>query len=173
MKPLTPNQDRFVQEYLLDLNATQAAIRAGYSEKSAASQGERLLRNAEIKTAIDEALSKRAQRVEVKADDILRELMRIALADISQAYGDDGQLLKIKEMPEEIRRAIAGIETEELFEGFGEDRTRVGDTVKVKFWNKPQALELLGKHLKLFTDKVEHSGEVNIVNLNITRQVKK
>ncbi len=173
MKPLTPKQERFVQEYLLDLNATQAAIRAGYSEKTALQSGPRLLGNVGVKNAIDEALSRRAQRVEVRADDILRELMRIALADISLAFGEDGQLLKIKEMPEEIRRAVAGVETEELWEGSGDSRMRIGDTVKVKFWNKPQALELLGKHLKLFTDKVEHSGEVNIVNLNITRQVKK
>lgn len=155
---LTPKQATFVREYLVDLNATRAAERAGYSPKTAETQGSRLFRNVQVREEIDRALGERADRVQVKADDILRELMRIGLADIREAFTEDGALKPIREMPEEIARTIAGVETEELWEGHGDERTRVGDTVKVKFWNKPQALELLGKHLKLFTDKTEVSG---------------
>lgn len=139
----------------MDLNATRAAIRAGYSEKTAASQGERLLRNVEIGEAINSAVEKRAERVEVTADEVLRELKRIALTDIRDAYTADGHLKKMKDMPEDIARAIGGVDTDELWDGHGEERTRVGETVKVKFWPKLQALELLGKHLKLFTDRLE------------------
>ena len=65
--------------------------------------------------------------------------------------------MPIHEIPEEIRRAISGLETFEEFEGFGKDREKIGDTKKLKFWDKPRALELLGKHLGLFVDKVDHT----------------
>ncbi len=155
---LTPNQERFVEEYLLDLNATQAAIRAGYSAKTANEQGSRLLANANVRDAIDAAKKARSERTEITADLILKELLMIARVDLAQAYDESGRLKNIHDIPEDVRRAIAGIEVDELFEGHGEDREKIGDTRKVKFWDKPRALELLGKHLKLFTDKLELSG---------------
>lgn len=159
---LTPQQARFVAEYLVDLNATQAAIRAGYSENTAESQGSRLLSVAKVRAAVDAAMQRRSQRVEVKADDVLRELMRLAFVDLGKAYREDGTLLPIHEIPEDVRRAMAGLEVDEIWEGFGEDRRQVGVTRKVKFIDKARALELLGKNLKLFTDKVEHSGGVSV-----------
>jgi len=78
---LNPQQARFVEEYLVDLNATQAAIRAGYSVRTAYSQGQRLLKHVEVRRAIDKAMSARSQRVQVTADDVLRELWDIAQAD--------------------------------------------------------------------------------------------
>lgn len=153
---MTPNQARFVEEYLLDLNATQAAIRAGYSAKTALQQGPRLLGNAGVKAAIQKALAARAKRVEVKADDVLRELLRIATTDISEAYDDEGNLKKLKDIPVDLRRAISGVEVDEIWDGYGEDRTQTGETKKLKLWDKTRALEMLGKHLKLLTDKVEH-----------------
>jgi phage terminase small subunit len=173
---LTPKQAAFVREYLVDLNQTKAAERAGYPSKSAATQGSRLFRNVQVRAEIDKALSRRAARVEVTADEVLRELKRIGLSDIRQAYTEGGRLKGIHEMPEDVARAIGGVETEELFEGEGRDRERAGDTVKVKFWPKVQALELLGKHLKMFTDKTEVSGEDGgplRVSVNINRSVAK
>ncbi len=82
MAELTPKQQRFVEEYLVDLNATQAAIRAGYAKRTANREGTRLLSNAVIKAAIDEALQKRAAKVELKAEDLLRELKSIAMAPL-------------------------------------------------------------------------------------------
>jgi phage terminase small subunit len=154
---LTPKQARFVAEYLKDLNGTQAATRAGYSAGTAESQASTLLRNPKVRAAVDEALERRAERVEVKTDDILRELLRLATTDIGQAFDEEGRLKPLHAMPVAVRRAISGIETEELFEGGGAERVRIGNVRKVKFWDKTKALELLGKHLKLFTDKVEHS----------------
>lgn len=159
MGNLTPKQQRFVAEYLVDLNATKAAERAGYSAKTARQQGARLLSNAAIADSV--ARGKRAsfERVEVKADDVLRELLRIGLVDLRQAFTAEGALKPIHEMPEDVARALAGVEVEELFEGKGEERAQTGRLRKVKFWDKPRALELLGKHLKLFVDKVEHAGD--------------
>ncbi len=75
---MTPKQQRFCEEYLIDLNATQAAIRSGYSKKTAASIGEENLRKPEIKAAIEKGMSKRAIRAELSADAVVNELKRIA-----------------------------------------------------------------------------------------------
>jgi phage terminase small subunit len=152
---LTPKQARFVEEYLLDLNATQAAIRAGFSARTANKIGAQLLAKPLVSKALEEALAARAARVQVKADDVLRELLRIATVDVRQAFDEHGNLKPVKDLPEDVARAIAGIDVDELWEGRGEDREQIGVTRKVKFWDKPRALELLGKHLKMFTEKVE------------------
>lgn len=162
---LTPKQRMFALEYLVDLNATQAAIRAGYSGDTAAAIGAENLRKPHIRSLIDAALEKREQKLELKAERLLQELLRIGLVDIGQAFNDEGGLRKLKDMPEDVRRAISGIEVEELFEGRGEDREHVGQLRKVKFWDKTRGLELLGKHLKLFTDRVEHSGGLTLEQL--------
>lgn len=163
---LTPKQQLFVDEYLVDLNATKAAIRAGYSAKTAHSQGPRLLEKVEIRDAISRAQKERAAAVKVEAHEVLRELKRIALVDIGQAFDADGNLLPIKDMPPDVRRAIAGIEVEEVTEKDAKDPAgkpvSLGRIKKVKLIDKKGALELLGKHLKLFVDRVEHSGAVPI-----------
>ena len=82
--PLTPRQQRFVEEYLVDLNATQAAIRAGYSAKTATSQGERLLRNVEVSAAIQAAQKARSERTKVTVDQVLLRLWSIATADANE-----------------------------------------------------------------------------------------
>jgi phage terminase small subunit len=164
---LTPLQERFCQEYVVDVNGTQAAIRAGYSDnvKAASVQAARLLVNARVVSKIQTLMKARSRRTELTADRILREIMKIAFSDLSQAFDDEGNLLKIKDMPRSIRCAIAGIDTEEMFEGYGDERTWTGYSKKLKLWDKNKALELLGKHLKLFTDKVEHSGKVTLEDL--------
>lgn len=153
---LNAKQAAFVREYLVDLNATQAAIRAGYSAATAESQGSRLLRYGKVKVAVDAANQKRQARVEVTADEVLEGLKRLAFFDPADFYEKTGALKSIHDIPKEARMALAGIEIEELFDGRGDDRVRIGDTVKVKWWDRPRALELLGKHLKLFTEKHEH-----------------
>ncbi len=162
---LRPRQARFVAEYLKDLNATQAAIRSGYSAKTAASIAEELLKKPDIAREVNAALERRNARVEVKSDDILRELLHLAMVDISEAYNPDGSLKPLNEIPADVRRSLANIETEEIFAGFGENREHVGRIAKVKFYDKTKALELLGKHLKLFTDKLEVSGKMTLEQL--------
>jgi phage terminase small subunit len=147
---LNPKQLAFVQAYLIEQNATKAAITAGYSAKTAHSQGPRLLDHVGIKKAIQKEFDKRAARVQVTADDVLQELKRLAFVDFSKAYDSKGRLLPIKKMPEDIRRAIAGIDV--ITNSLGTK------TKKIKFYDKAKSLEMLGRHLKLFTDKREITG---------------
>lgn len=153
---LSAKQRAFVSEYLVDKNATKAAERAGYSKKTANEQGARLLAKASVKAAVQAALERQEKRTEITADLILRELLDIARSDIRELFDEDGNLRKIHDLPDGIAKAVAGIDVEELFEGYGRERTRIGDVKKVKLWNKVSALELLGKHLKLWIDRVEH-----------------
>lgn len=147
---LTPKQSLFVKEYLVDLNATQAAIRAGYSKPTANRAGSDLLSNLVIKKLIQEGMDKRSENIRLSSDRVLREIELLATVDFSKAYDKNGNLLLPHEMPEDIRRAVGGIETKKL---------RNGSIVKkLKFWDKTKALELYGRHLKLFTDKKELSG---------------
>lgn len=163
---LTPKQSKFIVEYLVDLNASAAARRAGYASKSADVEGARLLVNAGIKAEIDAALKRRAERVEVKADDILRELLRLAMVDLGGAYDELGNLKPVHEMPLDVRRAISGIKVFEEYVGHGQDRVKVGEVREVKFWDKKGALELLGKHLALWVERVDHNhtGTINVVD---------
>lgn len=156
---LNMRQARFVTEYLVDLNATKAAERAGYSPRTAYAQGSRLLTHAEVAAAIQAGVAKRQVRLELSADRVLQELMRVALVDLGGAYDAKGNLLPVHEMPEDVRRAIAGIKVFEEFDGFGEDRVKVGEVREVKFWPKVDALRDLGKHLKLFVERMEHTGK--------------
>lgn len=162
MSELEPRQERFCREYIIDLNGTQAAIRAGYAENSAQEQASRLLSNAMVKARVDELKLKRNDRLDIKADDVLREVLRLAMVDITQAFDENGNLKPIKDIPEDVRRALSSIEVDELFEGSGKDREHVGRTRKVRFWDKVKSLELLGKHLSLFKDRVEHSADESL-----------
>jgi phage terminase small subunit len=153
---LTGKRLKFAQEYTVDHNATQAAIRAGYSRKSAHTEGCRLLRNAEVREAVGLAQLSAAEEAGARAADVLKELMRIGFADPAQVVDADGKLKALKEMTPDVRRAIASVEIEELFDGRGENRVQIGVLHKVKFWDKPKALELIAKHLKMLTDRVEH-----------------
>lgn len=164
-RPLTDMQELFCKEYLVDLNATEAAKRAKYSEKTAAEQGYQLLQKPSVRARVLELMDARAKRVETKSDRVLEELERIGTSDLIHAFADNNTLLPLKDMPEDMRRAIASIEVDEIFEGSGESRTWVGYTKKVKLWPKDRGLELTGKHLKLFTDKVELSGKFTLEDL--------
>lgn len=155
---LNDKQRRFVDEYLIDLNATQAAIRAGYSEKTAYSIGQRLLKNVEIQNSIQESMKSRSNKTGITADRVLSEIARLAFADLRKVFDENGCLRPIHELPDEVAAAISSIEvvTTKIP---GSDPVEVEYTSKVKFWDKRGSLELLGKHLKLFTEKVELAGK--------------
>lgn len=153
-KKLTPKQQRFVEEYLKDLNATQAAIRAGYSAKTAGQIGERLLRKVEIAAAVTAAKKSRSERTEITADRVLHELAAIAFLDPGKVFTDTGEVRSLDDMDEIVRRAIASVETVSSSDGDAISTVR-----KVKMNDKLRALELLGKHLALWVERVKLGGE--------------
>lgn len=161
MRELTPKQQRFVDEYLIDLNATQAAIRAGYSEKTANEQGARLLANVSVKAEIETAKQDRSERVNVNADYVLRRLFEMAEADKADLYDDAGNLLPVKDWPEVWRKGmVTGIEVNELFDGRGDQREQIGFVKKVHHVNTLSILQTLGKHISVnaFQDQVKVTG---------------
>jgi len=155
---LNTRQATFCMEYIVDFNATQAAIRAGYSAKSAHVQAFDLLKKPKVAATIAQLVYARAKRTEITADRVIQELACLAFLDPSSICNPDGTMLNVHEMPEDARRAISGIEVEELY---CKDGTRIGRLKKVKFWSKPQAAELLGKHLRIFSDKVADTININ------------
>jgi phage terminase small subunit len=141
---MTPRQRRFVEEYLVDLNATQAAKRAGYSAKSATTRGYRLLRNSEVAAAVAKAQDKRRARTQVSADRVVTELAKVAFGDPRRllSWGPGGVVLRDSS---ELTEAEAALVSE-----VSETRTATGGTRKVKLHCKLTALNALGKHLGLF-----------------------
>jgi phage terminase small subunit len=141
---MNPRQRRFVEEYLVDLNATRAAKRAGYSAKGAASRGYRLLQNPAITVAIAKAQGKRAARTQVSADRVVTELAKVAFGDPRRllSWGPGGVVLRDSS---ELTEAEAALVSE-----VSETRTAAGGTRKVKLHCKLTALNALGKHLGLF-----------------------
>jgi phage terminase small subunit len=150
---LTPQRQRFVDEYLVDrdLNQTQAAIRAGYAKNSAHVTASRLMSDATVQAAIAERTAARRQRMELTQDRVLEELANIALFDPATMFSADGALLNVVDMPERTRRAIASVKARIEYEGQGADAKPV-QIVEVKLWNKGQSLDLAMKHLGMLKD---------------------
>jgi len=167
MAALTPKQQRFVEEYLVDLNGTQAAIRAGYSAKTAQEQSSRLLSKAIIQNAVSERQKKISEKIEVTVERVVREYARVAFLDPRKIFTGDGGLKPIQEIDDETVAAIAGVESADLYEGYGDERERVGTLRKVKLADKVRALDSLAKHLGMFVDKVEHSGSVEALPVRV------
>jgi len=142
-------RQRFVAEYLIDLNATQAAIRAGYSKATAYSAGQRLLKNVEVAAAVEAAMAERQVRTEITADMVIRELAKIAFLDPRKFFRPDGSLVPVHELDDDAAAGLAGLAvTVHVGEDGGETRT-----AKIKLADKRAALVDLGKHLGLFDPK--------------------
>jgi phage terminase small subunit len=157
---LTPKQQRFVDEYLIDLNATQAATRAGYSAKTAASQGERLLRNVEISAAVAEGQKRLAEKAEISAERVIAELAKIGFANMQDymRVGPDGDpVLDFSKLSRDQAAALVECTVEDFKDGRGEDARDVR-RVKFRLADKRAALVDLGKHLGLFKERVELTG---------------
>lgn len=103
-----------------------------------------------------------AARDDLAKDIIFEQLMRLAKSKLRTLFNEDGSLKLPHEWPEEADAFVASIETEELFEGVGQDRIHIGYTKKVKLWDKLKSIEMLGKKLGLFNEKVEHSGKITL-----------
>jgi phage terminase small subunit len=165
---MTPKQQQFVKEYLVDLNATQAAIRAGYSAKTANEQASRLLANVKIAEAVAAAQQERSERTEITQDMVLRELAKIGFSDVRSLFDDGGRLHHVTLLSDEAAAAIQSIEVDtKRSRRMGGEGERVEfeaeATLKIKLWDKQAALVNIGRHLGMFTDKVQHSGNLGLL----------
>jgi len=157
---LTPKQRMFVKEYLVDLNATQAAIRAGYSKRTASEQSARLLANVKIQKHLQTDIKKRGERVEIKADSVLKELGNVVFFDPRRIYDENGNLKHIKDMDEDVAKAITSHKVIKV----ESDEKATYTTIEIKWADKLRAVELSMKHLGMLNEKVdvEHSGDIDI-----------
>lgn len=157
---MTPKKAIFISEYSLRGNGTQAAIAAGVPESSAHVTASRWLKDPKVAAAIEEQRKLLASRLELTAERVLLELMRIAYYDPAKLYYENGERIPVHLLDEDTRRAVAAVEDE--------TRTANGTTTRsqfLKMGDKKGAAELLGKYLKLFTDKIEHDGRVTLEQL--------
>jgi len=158
-KPLlNKEQQLFVREYLKDLNATQAVMRSyGMKQSSAQAKGSRLLSNLKVAQEIQKEFSKRTEKVEIDVEMVLKGLKDFAMANPKDAYEEDGTLKSIHDMPESLQKSISSLEVDEIweFQGNGKEKrkTKIGETKKIRFWDKAKGLELLGKYLAMFIDR--------------------
>jgi phage terminase small subunit len=152
---LTAKQKLFVQEYLIDLNATRSYKTAGYVAKGNAAEvnASRLLSNAKVQAAIQEAMDKRATRTEITADRVLQELAKIGFANMSDytTWGPKGVALKDSSTLTPDQAAAVSEVSETI--------TEAGGSIRFKLHDKISALEKIGKHLGMFKEKVELTGD--------------
>lgn len=171
---MTDLQKAFVREYLIDLNATQAAIRAGYSAKDADVQGPRLLGNVGVAAAIADAQHERSRRTDITADMVIKELAKIGFADMRKLLKWTGNLPRMDiekaELTGEVEISAANFvrlfDSDELDDNIVGAIAEISQTkdgaLKVKLHDKQAALVNIGRHLGMFTTKVEHSGAVDV-----------
>ena len=154
MKPapdLTPRQSAFVAEYLIDLNATQAAIRAGYSARTAVQQAHRLLMNVHVAAAVMSGQTQRSLRTQVTADSVVQELAKIGFAnmlDYIEISLDGAAGINLAKLSRDQAAAIVELTTEDTIDPRGNKTTRT----RIKLGDKRAALVDLGKHLGLFRE---------------------
>lgn len=162
---LTDKQKLFCKEYLVDLNATQAAIRAGYSADSASVIGSETLGKPYIQEEVQRLMEKRSKRTEITADRVLKELARIGFSDPRRVMKWNGETM-IVEDSEQLSEDDAACVSEVC-----STTTKDGGSIKLKMHDKIAALDKLGKHLKLFTDVSDVNHKYNIMGKIIAEPV--
>lgn len=157
MPPLSnPKWEMFCQEYLLDLNGTQAAIRAGYTVNSARTTASTLLANPNISARVEELKEQRLHRVEIKQDDIIEELRILLKSSIDhyEADRDSGVVSAKSNAPENAIRAISSVRHKTRKSKSGEETE-----IEYRLWDKPKSAELLMRHMGMLNDKLKLTGD--------------
>lgn len=139
----------FVERYCESFDAKQAAIEAGYSERSAKEIGYGLLQKPRVQEAIRLRQRQMSHKSGITRQRVIEECAKLAFSDIREVFNEDGTLKRVHDFPDGIAGAVSSIEVEELFEGVGKDRVWTGYVKKLKLWDKNPALEKLLKHLGL------------------------
>lgn len=149
-KRLTDKQQRFIEEYPVDFNASAAAQRAGYSPRTCGAAGHNLLQDDRIQKALGKHVKKLTDKAEVTVERVLKEYARLAFFDIGDLFDENGDMLALQDMPEDARRAIGGIDVSQI----GDEET----VKKIKIIDKKGALDSIGKYLKMFIE-IHELGE--------------
>ncbi|MFT5659721.1 MAG: phage terminase small subunit [Sulfurimonas sp.] len=161
-RKITDKQEIFCKEYLIDLNATQSAIRAGYSEKTAIAQSSRLLVNVNIQNHIQELMLKRSERTQVTADMVIKEICKTAFHDIRSLYDKNGQLVPVKELDDSSASAISSFKSKREYQGKDEEGNAEYAIIdEYKRFDKLRALDMLAKHLGLYGK--DNSQQNNVI----------
>jgi phage terminase small subunit len=155
---LSDKQRVFVDEYLVDLNATQAAIRAGYSQKTAGIQGFDLLKKPEIQQLLAERQHARERRTEITQDRVLQEIARVAFFDPRKLFNDDGTPKRLVDLDDDSAAVVAGLDVATI----GNAEVGVGQIMKYKIADKMKAIDQCMSHLGIGKTKVELSGKVEM-----------
>lgn len=156
MAKLTEKQRRFVEEYLIDLNATQAAIRAGYSVKTADQQASRMLTNVKVQQTIALAMAERSKRTGINQDRVVLELAKMAFVKMTDVVDSEGAIKE--DASGDDLSCIESIKYKKTDNEFGGSVER-----EVKIGSKLKALELLGKHLGMWSDKTDVNVAIPVV----------
>ena len=158
---LTAKQEIFCKEYLIDLNGTQAAIRAGYSEKTAEQQASRMLLNVKVQNRVSELKEVRNAQLDVDGTYVLKRLIEWDQLDVLDILTDTGSFKPISEWPKVWRTSISAMDVSTLMKQEEDIETRI---MKVKWPDKVKNLELIGKHVDVqaFKEQVQHSGGITV-----------
>lgn len=166
MAGLNERQSLFCIEYIKDLNATQAAIRAGYSEKTSGAMGHKLLKKGEIQKAVSDAVKNRTERTKIDADWVLNRLAAEANADLADIYSEDGGLKPVHQWPKIWRQGlVSGIDSHQEFDYVDGKKIPAGIVQKIRISDRVKRIELIGKHVDVqaFADKV--IGNVDVKHI--------
>lgn len=160
MAKLTDKQERFVEEYLVDLNATRAAIRAKYSPRTASEQGSQLLAKLKIRARIDEAMAELSKRTGANQERVIRELARVAFVNAEDVINFESATIESNATRDDTA-AIASVKVKTIptMDGEGVER-------EIRLADKLKALELLGKHFGMFTENINLTGDLGVEIIN-------
>lgn len=157
---LTPRQAAFVAEYLIDLNGAQAAIRAGYSAHTAKEIASENLTKPYIADAVERGKAQRISRVNVTQDNVLQEVSLLAHSNINHYYVDDnGQVTLNEGAPDSAMAAVQSVKRKKTVKEDRDGNVTITYDVELRLWDKPNQLKLMGRHVGLFADRVEHVGK--------------
>lgn len=137
------------------MNGARAAAAAGYSKTRAKATANNLIHSPVVREALQKKMDERSNRTQIKADRILEELSFIAFSDIGNLFTESNTLKNLDAIDEKHRKTVSSVEVYDEFEFAHGNKSKIGETKKIKMWDKLRALELLGKHLRLFADKIE------------------
>lgn len=161
---LSPKEQVFVRQFLATGNATRSAVAAGYAPASAGVTGSKMLRKAKVRAELEKLRAELMAKLEISAERVLQGLAELAFFDPRKFFRPDGSMKPITELDDQTVHALAGMDVEKLFKHFGKGQAEeVGTITKIRLADRGLNLERLGRHFKLFTDKLEVSDSAGIV----------